>query len=410
MKGYLPLLRHAESRYLLCTSTLGRTAIAMSALAMLLAVEAYTGSYSVAGAAVGASAVAGAVAAPLIGVLIDRVGQTRPLVSIAIVNAGAWVAFLLVTSSGPPAAVPVVAAAAIGATRPPVDTCVRVLWPAVAPRGVSRDTAYALDAVLNEVNWIAGPLLVAATLAISPVAPALLCAGISLAGGLAFAAGRASRAWTGGGRSPAQGPPRSAALRSGGVRAIVATSALFGVYFGVAQIGIVALGQEHGTSQASGVLISLWCVGSLAGGLVYGARAWRSPPGRRYAACLLLLAATTVPLMLAGSFAVAIPLVILAGVAQAPTISTQSSLLNRLAPAGAMTEAFTWAAAAVTSGVAMGTAIAGTLVDSSGVATVFALSALAAFAATVVAVGRSARLHPDIPDRAVCLTCRPVDM
>ncbi|HEY1917205.1 MAG TPA: hypothetical protein VGH27_16695 [Streptosporangiaceae bacterium] len=44
----------------------------------------------------------------------------------------------------------------------------------------------------------------------------------------------------------------------------------------------------HGGVSWAGVLVAVWGVGSLAGGVAYGSRAWRTPVQGRALACLTL--------------------------------------------------------------------------------------------------------------------------
>ena len=66
---------------LLAAATFGRPAYSMVGLAVFFQVEQVTGSVAVAGLAAGLSAGVGAVTAGPRGMLVDRFGQTRPLLA-----------------------------------------------------------------------------------------------------------------------------------------------------------------------------------------------------------------------------------------------------------------------------------------------------------------------------------------
>src|SRR5580698_1459466 len=150
---------------LLVSSVVGRLPSGMFSLAILLFVHGSTGSFLVAGLAVGGFSLAGAAIGPLLGAQVDRHGQTRVLLGAALAQAGLLVALVLVgveTPGRPPVAAIVALAALAGGALPPIGGCVRALWSEVAD-GEELQTAYALDATTQETIWTLGPLLVGLT-------------------------------------------------------------------------------------------------------------------------------------------------------------------------------------------------------------------------------------------------------
>ena len=112
---------------------LARLPTGMAPLATVLLVRGEGRSYAVAGVVVAASSLAGAVGLPLWGRLIDRIGQARVLLPLAVAYplalAGAGAAR---RREGAPAVVLVAAFAALaGGTLPPVGACMRALWPSL---------------------------------------------------------------------------------------------------------------------------------------------------------------------------------------------------------------------------------------------------------------------------------------
>jgi hypothetical protein len=73
---------------------------------------------------------------------------------------------------------------------------------------------------------------------------------------------------------------------------------------------------------------------------------------------------------------------VLAGLPIAPLIASRNQLVERVAPRGTATEAFTWPLTALVAGVAAGAATAGSLVESyswsAGVVAAVAMSAVGA--------------------------------
>src|SRR5580704_11717430 len=122
------LLSASGARALLGSSILARLPLAMFSIALLVNAQHLTGSFAVAGAVSGAYAIGGAVAAPLLGRLVDRCGQTTVLVAGATVTAVMLVATGIAPAGTPPAALVALAAAA-GLSTPPLSACVRTLLP-----------------------------------------------------------------------------------------------------------------------------------------------------------------------------------------------------------------------------------------------------------------------------------------
>jgi MFS family permease len=81
-------------------------------------------------------------------------------------------------------------------------------------------------------------------------------------------------------------------------------------------------------------------------------------------------------------------LVIPAGMFIAPLLATRNELIGRVAPAGARTEAYTWPVTAFVGGIAIGSALAGTIVEQASWRAAFLTAGAFAFVGTVIAVTR----------------------
>jgi predicted MFS family arabinose efflux permease len=250
-----------------------------------------------------------------------------------------------------------------------------------------RDTAYALEAVVQEVLWFAGPLVVALVVAFSSPALAVAMIGaVCLCGTALFLRSDLLRSE----RDNAPGIDRStrvSALASPELRALLGPVALTGAGLGAIEVGLPSLALHAGSRPASGVLLALWSVGSMVGGLWYGARAWRSPLTRRYRALLALAVICTAPLIAARSIAAGVVCSLLAGVTISPMFSCQYALVGRVVTKGSETEAFTWVSAALIGGLAAGSAIGGAVIGFGGVSSPFLVSCGATALATLLSIG-----------------------
>jgi hypothetical protein len=288
-----------------------------------------------------------------------------------------------------PLALMVALAALAGAAAPPLSAAARALWPRILPDARDLEAFYALDAVTQEAIWIVGPLIVAASVALAGADVAvLLCAAISATCTLLFCTNPASRAW----RPSGVARQRGGALASGGLRVLLCSIVLTGCAWGCLSVGVPALAVHLGSARDAGILLTLTSIGSLAGGLAYGGRTWGAPLERRYAALLAGIAVSAVPLVLVDDLRLAAPLAAVLGLAWAPTMSCQYALVGRTAPAGSVTEAFTWNTAAFVGGSAAGAAIAGAIAESAGAPAAFALLGGCALAAAAIAVNVRRRL------------------
>jgi predicted MFS family arabinose efflux permease len=159
---------------------------------------------------------------------------------------------------------------------------------------------------------------------------------------------------------------------------LVASIGVSAVSLGVLEIAIAAFAEHHATRDDAGWLFALWGLGSLSGGLWYGARRWRARPHVRYLLTTAVLAVGLAPPALAGSMPVFGLLLIVAGLGLAPSTVAAYSLIAELAPAGAMTEAYSWQIVGYVAGSAGGAWLAGVVVEHQGVTAALACAPVAA--------------------------------
>jgi MFS family permease len=370
----------------LFTALIARLPQGMLALAILLLVRSHTGSYAAAGAAVGANELASAAFSPVQGRLVDRFGRPRVLGPAAVLQAIALIGLVLAASGAAPALALVIASGIAGALQPSVAPSVRGLLREVLPDGDQRETAYSLDSVVQELIWITGPLVVAIVITVlSPAGAVLLSAGVCVIGTLLFIASPLAR--TSGSRSAAG---RTAVLAIPALRALLGPVALMGTGLGAIEVGLPSLAIHAGSRPSSGLLLALWSVGSLIGGLWYGSRRWCAPLNMRYRSLLIAAVACSAPLIFARTIPEGLVCSLLAGLTIAPVFASQYALIGQAVTAGVETEAFTWAAAALISGIAVGSALGGLAISAAGVSAPFLLAS----AATALAAGSALRVRP----------------
>jgi MFS family permease len=367
---YGRILRARHVVALSITALVARLPIGVVSLSIVLFLREETGSYAIAGAVAAAFALGSGAAAPVAGRLVDRLGRTRVLLPLAVINAAALLALVRLGLEGAPTAALLVVGLVAGACVPPVSAVLRTLWPGLL--GKDRDellpTAFALDSVIIELVFTIGPLLAAGVSAFaSPAAALVLSAFLTVAGTAAFMALPPTRAAMPEPPMPDGGEQRTrnrlGALAAPGLRTIVLATLPIGFTFGATEVTLPAFAEDMGSPELGGVGIAVWSAASAAGGLYYGARPGDRPLPERFVRLSFFLALAFLPLAAAPNFLVMLPLLLVAGAFIAPSLAAGNQLAGDVAPRGTETEAFTWPVTSLVVGVALGNAAAGAVVE-----------------------------------------------
>jgi len=393
VRAYLSVWRLPSAPTLLVSGFAGRLPSAMVPLALLLMVQQQTGSYAVAGLASATHGIAMAVMSPVLGRLADRYSPRPVLLAEVALYPVLLTVLVAVVLGGAPNAAVVAASAAAGGGTPLVSGTVRALWSRVDAR--HRPTAFALDATVTELVFVAGPTAVAVLSLVASPAVAVVVAGLlAIGGALGIATSGAMRTWA---PQPGDRPPLlSTVLTPGMPRVLLSGSALM-LGFGALEVAIPAFASRAGAPGLSGVLLAVWALGSVAGGLWFGARVVSATLPRQYRWGLLGVTIGLAPLATVSSPWALGALLFLGGTAIAPTLTVQSSLVGAIAPARATTEAFTWLSTIAFGASAVGAAVGGALIEGpAGVSGSLVLAAAGAALAVAVTLlpGRRPRLVP----------------
>jgi MFS family permease len=392
---YARVLRAPHARALLLAEIPARLPVGINGLAIVLFIREHFDSYAAAGAVAAAFGAALGLTSPLIGRLIDRRGLRQTVLPFALLHAAAMLGLVAGGFGGAPLGVCAALAVAAGAFLPPLGSISRSLWPRIlrAEDPSLLGTALALEGVLIEVIFTAGPLLVAAIAAVGDPGLALVLSPALMVGGLwLFLLQPPVRTWEISEHAGANG--LLGALRSPGIRTLMLTTVPMGFCFGAVEVTLPAFSEAHGARPLAGTLIAVWSIGSAAGGVWYGARGWTGDPGRRYARLAALLPIGYVPLALAPSMLGMVPLALLAGLSIAPTLTAGNQIAGAVAPPGSETEAYTWPITALVIGLAIGSWVAGVIVEADGWRAAFAASAVSAGLSAVIAALRHHTLAP----------------
>lgn len=366
---------------------LGRLPLAMSQIGTLLLVQDYTGSYGAGGITAGTLAVANGVAAPYFGALADRIGQRPVVLAQSLTAAVGLAAEVVLVWSGVPWPWVAVAAAFAGLACPQIGPLARVRWrPMTAgqpDQGRLVSTAFSYEGAADEATFVLGPTVVGIGIAlISPHFAVLLAAGLLAVFGTAFAMHRSAELV---GRRTDDVRTASRLLSAGLVVLIVAQFSI-GIVFGSVQTGNAVVATDGGQPGLTGILHALLGVGSVVAGIAMAGLPESFSLLRRmrlFAGALLVL---SLPLLVVGTIAWLVPVLLVLGFAVAPFMITNFSMAERITDDSRTGAAMTLLAAATGIGYAAGSSLAGRLADLGGATSAFSVTVGAGVLAVVVSL------------------------
>ena len=366
------------------TGLVARLPISMVSLGIVLLVSATTGSYTVAGAVAASYLVGNAAFAVVQGRMADRLGQSRVLPWTILVFTVSLSLMMWAVEAGWPTPVPHLLAAVGGAALPQIGSCIRARWSHNVPDKRELQTAFALEAVVDEAVFMLGPIL-ATVLATSvhPVAGLAPAVVAGLVGSLTLAAQRgteppAHRHRVGHGPKEPMGWPVLLPL--------VVSGAMLGVLFGGSEVATVAFAEELGSKAAAGPVLAVFALGSLLAGLFSGTVHWQSSPASRYRVFMVGLAVAVLPLPFVDSIVVLSVVLFVAGFGVAPTLIASVAWIEQTVPPRRLTEGISITSTGMYVGIAPGAAAVGAVVDRYGASASFWVPVVAAGVGAVVAL------------------------
>ncbi|WP_296667689.1 MFS transporter [Demequina sp.] len=359
---YRSILSHPGAKAFAAAGLLARLPISMFNISIILMVQIQYDSYAMAGRVAAVGVLVWALQTVPTARLVDRIGQRAAMIPLTLTFvAGATLAIWTAMSGGPEWLLWL--AVAIASIQGPLGSLTRARWSHLLRSDKDIHTAFALEGSLDEVLFVGGPALatILATLVWAPLGVVVCLVGLVV--GMTILLGQratepAPRRGTGG---------RSLGLRlPGAVIAVAFISFGIGAMFGAFDISIVAFADEAGHKTLSGLIIGIISAGSLVGGLLYGARHWRTPLWQRTVIGTVLLAAGFGALALAPNVLVLSLLGFVAGVTIAPTLTNADTVVQRVVARDQITEGMAWLRIGLGIGVALGAWVAGGLIESAG--------------------------------------------
>jgi MFS family permease len=358
----------------------------MLSLAFLLHVEQETGSYGAAGLVLAATSLGQAVAGPMTSRLMGRLGMRPVLITTLAICATAVVAIGVL-----PLTVPAYMAVGLvaGLSTPPVQSAVRTNYPKMV-NSRQLTPLFSLDASAQEIIWVVGPVVTTfVSTQIGTVWGILLAAAMMIGGGIWFI----SSPELGRVRIPRSKRRFGAVLtRPPVMLATIVGFLLIGACAAV-EAGVVAVFGHDGAE--AGIVLAIFSVGSLAGGLFLG----HVPIGPWSTArrMFIVFAGMALAAFVMDFWWLAATLFI-AGIGIAPALAVLFAIVSASVKFSDTAEAYGWVGTGQLIGAALGSAVAGFLIDGYGAQGAFiAAAALAMLGVLAAVLGKP--WHPDLRER-----------
>ena len=354
---------------------IARMPISMDSLALIFIVVAVSDSYAIAGALSATASVVIAFATPHWSRVADRIGQSAMLVRVIPVKVFAFCVFTILVLNEAPVWTWFVSIIVTEAFSVNTGGLVRRRWLHVlSPDKTSTaedeqdrhlvNTAYSFEALMDEVVFILGPIIVTAcATTIAPVA-GIISGIIFLAVGVPLFVVQKDT-------EPPATPkrevdPHPAVIRNKRVQAVVVPTTLLGGFFGSIAIVTVAFAESRGQAGLSGVLLAIWAAGSAVAAIINGVIKWRLTSASRFLIFLFVLTILSIPMLFVHSIPWLAVALFFNGFAIAPLVINAYGVAEGAVPPEQITETLTWVVAGMPMGGAISSALSGQIIDRFG--------------------------------------------
>lgn len=369
---------------------IGRLPISMLTLGIVLYVTDLTNSYALAGAMSATFALAQAFIGPFGARLVDRFGQDRVVWILAAVQVSALVGFVFAARADTPILWQFLLLIVAGGVGPNIGSIVRARWAYLLGGEPQLGSAFAWEAVVDEVVFIVGPPL-ATVLALAVGAWAAIAAGavLIMIGSIWLSLLPATQ--------PPCRPPVEAQehhrILGPAILVVVAVMALMGGVFGSFEVSTVAFAQGLDQPAAIGVVLALFAAGSLLSGLAFGAIKPTTSLGRQLKMATTFLAIVVVPLPFVSSIPLLAAVSFVAGLSVSPVLIVAITIVERVVHPARLTEAFTISISGVAVGLALGSTISGAIVDAHTPSMGYAVMTISGFGALTLVLASTRVLN-----------------
>jgi len=386
VSSYTTLLKTRGVARIIAAQLTARFPFGMLSLAFLLHIEHTSGSYGVAGLVLAALSIGQAIAGPLTSRLMGILGM-RPVILGTMIICSLAISTIALFPLG--IAADMAVAFVAGLTMPPIQPAVRTIYPKMV-NSKQLTPLFSLDASAQEIIWVLGPVITTfVSIQIGTVWGIMLAVVFLVGGGIWFLTspelGRV--------RIPRSKRKLGVVLKKPPVLLATIVGFLLVAACAAIEAGVVSTFGEGGAE--AGIVLAVFAVGSLVGGLSLG----HKPIGpwalaRRMA---IVFFGTAIAAAWLNVWWLAITLFI-AGIGIAPALAVMFAIVSSSVRFSDTAEAYGWVGTGQLIGAAVGSALAGFLIDGIGSVGAFVVAAALAFVGFLVPLlGR--RFHPDLRGR-----------
>lgn len=361
LKSYIDILKLPGAWQFSSAAAVMRLPMSMFSIAIILVVKATYGNYTLAGAVAATQVICLSLAAPILARAVDRYGQRKVMLPAMLTTSAALAAFIALTSMHAPVWAVFLVAGLQGASWGAPGALVRSRWSQVVHDSAQLNTAYAMEAAIDEVAYIAGPIMatVLGTM-LFPSAGLIVAIVFILAGAYGFFSQTSSE------------PPVNISVSHERQRTVITYPVVIvlaltyigaGAMFGATDVTVVAFTEARGIPAMSGILLGIFAFGSLIAALVYGARSWSMPLWKLFGIGIVALAIGSSTFLFASNVWLLALAMVITGLTIAPTMTNVNMLIARAVPSSQLTEGLTWMSTAMNIGVSVGSMLGGVIVD-----------------------------------------------
>ncbi|CDH25929.1 MFS transporter [Xenorhabdus bovienii] len=377
---YRELLTTPGAMGLVIASSIVRLPQAMIGIGIITMLVQQTGIYWLAGSIAGTFALTNALIGPQVSKLVDQRGQSRVLPFMTAFSIGMLLALIIAVYMSAPTLLLFILAALVG-TMPSMPAMIRARWTQLFRGKPQLHTAFSLDTVLTELAFIIGPPL---TIGLSTsffaeagplVAVLLLAIGVTV-----FLLQRETEP------KVVVGIRRNASstLLIPGVRTIVLALLAMGVIGGSIDVAVVACANAQGWLASASFILAAYALGSMIAGLTFGALRISLPIEKQFFIGILVTSVTAVLPIFSPDVYILSGMLFMAGVSFAPTMIIVMNLGTIIVPPSRITEGLTWMTTGISIGVALGSVLAGMVIDIYGARAGFSVTIVAGLVMVVI--------------------------
>jgi MFS family permease len=386
VNSYLDLMKTRGVARIMAAQLVARFPAGMLSLAFLIHVERVHDSYAAAGLVLGATSIGQAIAGPLTSRWMGVWGMRRVIIMTTLVSATAigTIAFAVL-----PVAAYMVVGFIAGISWPPVQPAVRTIYPKMV-NSKQLTPLFSLDASAQEIIWVLGPVITTLIATQIGTVHAIVTA-------LAFFVG--GGAWfvlspeVGRVRIPRSRRKLGVVLKRPPVMLATVVGFLLVGACAAVEAGVVAT-FHHGSPEA-GIVLAIFAAGSLIGGLMFGHL--EIGPWALARRMLLVFFGLALTALILDFWWLALTLFV-AGLGIAPALAVMFTIVSSSVKFSDTAEAYGWVGTGQLIGAAIGSAVAGFLIDANGAVGAFWVAGGIALLGVIVPVVFR-RAHPDLRGR-----------